>query len=65
MKKKKVAIDRKMTLGKSLIASLNSSQQELIAGGTSVTYTVTCNCPTRDTSPGTTRPCIYCTTTAV
>ncbi|NML39889.1 hypothetical protein HHL17_22000 [Chitinophaga sp. G-6-1-13] len=65
MKKKKISIDRKMTLGKSFIASLNNNQQEIIAGGMRITQGVTCNCPTRDTSPGTTRPCVFCTTTAV
>ncbi|NLR67727.1 hypothetical protein HGH92_25710 [Chitinophaga varians] len=65
MKKKKAAIDKKMTLGKSFIASLNDSQQAIVAGGMGVKLLATRNCPTWDTSPAPTRPCILCTTTAI
>ncbi|MGN7824241.1 class I lanthipeptide [Chitinophaga sp. 22536] len=65
MKKKKIAIDRKMTLGKSFIASLNDAQQQQMVGGVRITQSVTCVCPTLDTSPRPTQPCVLCNTTAI
>ncbi|WP_147243582.1 class I lanthipeptide [Chitinophaga flava] len=44
MKKKQVSLQKKLILGKSTVATLNASQQQLIAGGLP-TVTRILNCP--------------------
>ncbi|RBL90151.1 class I lanthipeptide [Chitinophaga flava] len=67
MKKKNVSLHKKLVLGKSTVAALNVSQQQMIAGGvTTVTVTklITCNSQgeTCATAPVRTKPCELCNT---
>ncbi|NML39892.1 hypothetical protein HHL17_22015 [Chitinophaga sp. G-6-1-13] len=61
MKKKKISIDRKLMLGKSPIASLNNTQQEMIAGGIPPTLIrCTSRAVTCATAPRPGQPCELC-----
>ncbi|MBV8253003.1 MAG: class I lanthipeptide [Chitinophaga sp.] len=64
MKKKKVSLEKKLTLNKEAIASLNAAQQDVIAGGNAfytrqftctVTYQETCQ-----TIPPGEMDCVIC-----
>ncbi|RAJ77421.1 hypothetical protein CLV59_107188 [Chitinophaga dinghuensis] len=63
MKKKKISLEKKLTLKKEAVASLNATQQQSIAGGAIFTRLLTCDV-TREASCETIPPgeynCIVC-----
>ncbi|WP_078671724.1 class I lanthipeptide [Chitinophaga eiseniae] len=64
MKKKNIAMSKKLSFSKETIAALNNCQQQLIAGGARRTELFTCisRVETCGTFPGPTRPCELCPT---
>ncbi|QJB31824.1 class I lanthipeptide [Chitinophaga oryzae] len=64
MKKKNIAIGKKLSFNKETIASLNAGQQQLIAGGaTTVTRVINCTTGLEETCPTipfTGRVCVRC-----
>ncbi|MBV8253002.1 MAG: class I lanthipeptide [Chitinophaga sp.] len=63
MKKKKLSLDKKLTLNKEAVAFLNASQKEAVAGGIPpLTFKITCitSQDTCETVPPMQPECIYC-----